>query len=61
MGMEKFEYVRVAASAARRGLVGFELKRKDGTPFEVCLSVDDANQLVIDLRDQIRIASEKPS
>jgi hypothetical protein len=54
----QFTYVSVAHSAAGLGLIGINLRREDGTPFAIVLSVDDAKRLLEDLPRQVRIADQ---
>lgn len=61
----RFKYIKASHSELQCGFVGIELTREDGeltredgSPFVVILSVEDANQLLADLPEQVRIAKK---
>jgi hypothetical protein len=55
MKVDRFEYEGLTLQAMGSGVVIFNL-RNDGGPFNIGLSVEDAQRLRDDLRSQIRIA-----
>ena len=57
MEMEVFKFAGIGSSPAGVGHVLITLARERGEPFEVCLTAEDAQQMIDDLRVQIRIAT----
>jgi hypothetical protein len=53
-----FKYVSVGHSQAGSGHVGLTLERQGGTQFVALLSVADAQRLIDELPEQIRIATQ---
>ena len=53
-----FKYVSVGHSQAESGHVGLTLERQGGTQFVALLSVADAQRLIDQLPEQIRIATQ---
>ena len=56
MQIHRFQYEGMAFHALGSGAVVFTLRREEG-PFGVELTVEDAERLLEDLPEQIRIAS----
>ena len=54
----RFRYVSIGHSGAGSGLVLINLEREGGTQFGAVLSADDAQRLLDDLPQQIRIAAQ---
>jgi len=59
MQTHRFKYERMASHELGVGVVIFTLIRERGEPFRVELTVADAQRLLDDLPEQIRIASGK--
>jgi hypothetical protein len=57
MKVDRVEYEGLTLQAVGSGVVVFNLKNGEG-PFNIGLSVEDAQRLRDDLRSQIRIAEE---
>jgi hypothetical protein len=53
-----FKYISVGHSQAGSGHVGLTLERQAGTQFVVLLRVADAQRLIDELPEQIRIAAQ---
>lgn len=56
MSAEIFKLMSVASSEGGIGFVNITLMREAGNQFDVCLSADDAERLIEDLRPQIAAA-----
>jgi hypothetical protein len=55
-----YRYVSTAHSQSESGFVAFSLRREEGgAPFGVCLLVTEAERLLNDLSEQVRIAKTK--
>ena len=58
MENHQFRYVSIGHSAAGSGYVPINLEREEGTQFGAVLSAEDAQRLLDDLPQQVRIAAQ---